>query len=201
MLFSEGNFSFRVSVINVMKKKILLILAEGFEDMEAVAPIDILNRAGVEVTIASLVDGPVKAAYGTTIIPHTTLDKAGVDFDGIVLPGGVKNAQSLADSADVVRMVTKFQASGKLVAAICASPALVLAERTDMLRGIPATCSPGFEDHLKKAGASVTGERVTCHKNIITGMGPGAALEFGLAIAEYLVGNQIPNELRDSWRI
>jgi protein deglycase len=188
-------------LFNVMKKKILVILTDGFEDMEAVAPIDILNRAGVEVTIASLVDGPVKAAYGTTIIPHTTLDKAGVNFDGVVLPGGVKNAQSLAGSADVVRMVTKFQASGKLVAAICASPALVLAEKTDMLRGVPATCSPGFEDHLKKAGAIVTGERVTCHENIITGMGPGAALEFGLAVARYLTGDEIPNELKAKWRI
>ena len=184
-----------------MQKKILLILSHGCEDMETVAPIDILNRAGIDVTIASLEKGPVNAAYGTRIVPHTTLAEVHGEFDGVVLPGGAENARNLAANAKVVELVNQYYKSGKLVAAICASPALVLADKTSILKGIPATCSPGFEDFLKKGGAIVTGERVTCHDNIFTGMGPGAALEFGLQVATYLMGDKIPNELRAKWRM
>jgi protein deglycase len=184
-----------------MKKKILLILTHGCEDMETVAPLDILNRAGVEVTIASLEKGSVNAAYGTKIVPHTTLDEVQGEFDGIVLPGGLENAKNLAANAKVIELVNQYHKEGKLVAAICASPAHVLASQTSILKGIPATCSPGFEDILRSGGAIVTGERVTCHENIITGMGPGAALEFGLKVATYLVGDEIPNQLRAKWRI
>lgn len=184
-----------------MKKKILIVLSEGFEDVEGVSVIDVLNRAGIEVTVASLSEGPVKAAYGTVILPQTTLDKAGDDFDGIVLPGGVKNARILAENMKVLDLVRKFESQGKLVGAICAAPSLVLSQAAGVLKGRPATGAPGFEKELASGGAIVTGQAVTSDGNIITGMGPGAALEFALTLAEYLGAGKAVEELRSKWRM
>ena len=184
-----------------MKKTALVVLTKGFEDVEAVAPIDVLTRAGVEVTIASLYPGPVAAAYGSTLVPQTTVDKVNALFDAIVIPGGMANAEALAANRDVIELIIRHHAAGKLVAAICASSALVLGEAAGLLKGKRATGSPGSEDRLTACGATVTGVHVTVDGNIITGMGPGAALGFGLQIAEYLFGPQLPDDLAARWRI
>ncbi len=185
-----------------MKKRVLVVLAEGFEDVEATAPIDVLNRVGVEVTIASLFSGPVNAAYGNTIMPDTTVAEV-VDevFDGIVLPGGVYNANSLAGSSEVLTLVRRHYEEKRLVAAICASPGTVLAEAAGILKGHRSASAPGFEDKVKAAGAEFTDEEVTVDGHVITGRGPGAALLFGLRLAEYLVGRSKPEELARLWRI
>src|SRR3989339_372127 len=112
----------------MMKKRILIVLSEGFEDVEAVAVIDVLTRCGVEVTVASLEKGPVKAAYGTTIQPHLSIDDVKGEFDGIIFPGGKKNAVNLAANPKVIELVREYAKSDKLVGAICAAPSHVLAE-------------------------------------------------------------------------
>jgi protein deglycase len=185
-----------------VKKRVLVILAEGFEDVEAIAPIDVLNRVGVEVTVAGLESGPVNAAYGNTIVPDISVAEVGERlYDGIVLPGGVYNANSLAGSPEVLALVRRHYQEKKLVAAICASPGTVLAEAAGILKGHRSASAPGFEDKLKAAGAEFTDEEVTVDGHVITGRGPGAALLFGLRLAEYLVGPVDPEKLAQLWRI
>ena len=158
-----------------MTPRVLICLAEGFEDIEAVAPIDVLTRCGFEITVASLVPGPVKAAYGCTIVPTTTIDNAHGLYDAIIFPGGRKNAQALAGDERVVTMAREHYRAGKLVAAICASPSHVLGEAAGILRGKRSSGDPSFDDKLAASGAIVTGENVTIDGNIITAMGPGSA--------------------------
>lgn len=184
-----------------MSKRVLLVLAEGFEDIEAVAPIDILTRAGVAVTVAGLTPGPVKAAYGTTIMPDTTIEAVESLYDGVIFPGGRRNAAALAAHPRVVELARRHFAEHRLVAAICAAPSHVLAEAAGILRGKHATGDPAFNDRLAAAGAIVTDELVTVEENIITGMGPGAALPFGLALAEYLAGRAVADGFAAKWRL
>ncbi|MDZ4723090.1 MAG: DJ-1 family glyoxalase III [candidate division Zixibacteria bacterium] len=186
-----------------MSKKVLVVLAEGFEDMEAVAPIDILNRAGVEVTIASLVKGPTKGAYGTTIVPHKSIDEIDLDFiyDGIVFPGGRVNAQALSKHPKVMMLVHRHHSAHKMVSAICAAPSHVLGEGAKILKGKRSSGDPTFNDMLAASGAIVSGEIVTVDDNIITGMGPGAAIPFALQLVEYLVDKQTADQYAEKWLI
>lgn len=183
------------------KKRALVLLAEGFEDIEAVTPVDILTRAGVDVTVASLEKGPVKGAYGNTIIADTTLEKIEGLYDCLILPGGLKNAQILASHDEVIELVKSHFDAGKLVAAICAAPAFVLAEAAGILAGRKAASDPNFSDILESGGAEFTDKAVTVDGNIITGMGPGAALPFALKLAEYLAGEETVRALAEKWRI
>ncbi len=184
-----------------MAKRALIILSEGCEDIETVAPIDILTRAGVEVTIASLIPGPIKAAYGNVLNAHTTVDQVKGEFDAIVLPGGGKNAANLAADRHVIDMIKTQYKSGRLVAALCASPGSVLAQAADILHGVPATGDPGFSDRLLEGGAVVTNEDVTVSGNIITGRGPAAAIAFSLAVADYLGCDDAVQTLAEKWRV
>jgi 4-methyl-5(b-hydroxyethyl)-thiazole monophosphate biosynthesis len=184
-----------------MKKKVLIVLSDGFEDIEAVTVIDVLTRAGIEVAVAGLHDGPIKAAYGTTILPHTTIDKIDDNFDGVILPGGRRNAESLAANPQVVELIRKYNSEQKMVAAICAAPSHVLAQAAEILKGKHATGDPIFNEKLAGGGAIITDQPVTVDGNIITGMGPGAAMPFALMLAEYLTDKSIPDSLAQKWRI
>lgn len=184
-----------------MPKRALMILADGFEDIEAVAPIDVLNRAGIEVVIAGLQNRPIIAAYGVTIVPHTSIDKVDGLFDCVIFPGGRKNAESLAASERAVEMARDHFEAGRLVAAICAAPSHVLAEAAGLLRGKYATGDPGFNDRLAAAGAIVTNEQVTDDGNIVTGRGPGAAMLFALMLAEKLAGKGTADQFAAKWSI
>lgn len=184
-----------------MVKKALVIISDGFEDVEAVAPVDIMNRAGVQVTVASLVDGPVKGAYGNTLVPHTTIDKIDTLYDAIVLPGGTDNAENLAKHSKVIELIHAHFAEGKLVAAICASPGRVLGEAANIIKGKMVTGFPGYQEKVEATGGFYTDELVTVDGNIITGMGPGAAILFGLEIIEYLINKQITDEFAAKWRV
>lgn len=184
-----------------MTKKALIVLADGFEDIEAVAPIDILNRAGVEVVIAGLENRPIKAAYGITLVPQTSIDQVNELFDCVIFPGGRKNAESLAASEKVIQTARNHCDSGKLVAAICAAPSHVLAEAAGLLKGKRATGDPGFNDRLSAAGAIVTNEQVTVDGNIITGRGPGAAMLFALMLTEKLAGKEIADQFASKWTV
>ncbi|MCP4684004.1 MAG: DJ-1/PfpI family protein [bacterium] len=185
-----------------MKKRVLVMLAEGFEDVEALAPIDVLNRVGVDVTVAALEPGPVNAAYGNTIVPDISVDEVGEElYDGVLLPGGVYNANSLAGSPRVLELIQRHYKEKKLVAAICASPGTVLGEAAGILKGHRSASAPGFEGKVRAAGAEFTDEEVTVDGHVITGRGPGAALLFGLKLAEHLVGREEPEKLARLWRI
>lgn len=184
-----------------MSKTALIIMADGFEDIEAVAPIDVLNRAGVEVTMAGLQNRPIKAAYGITILPQIAVAEIKGLFDCIILPGGRKNAESLAASTDVISLVQKHHSAGKLVAAICAAPSHVLGEAAGILKGRRATGDQGFDERLAAAGAIVTKERVTVDGNIVTGNGPGAAMLFALMLAEKMAGKEIADQFAAKWTV
>lgn len=183
------------------KKRVLMILAEGFEEIEAVAPIDVMTRAGIEVTVAGLLPGAVKAAYGTTILPNTSIDQISGLYDGIVFPGGRKNAQALAAHPKVVSLAREHYRAGKMVAAICAAPSHVLGEAAGLLKGRRATGDPTFNDKLAASGAIITDEVVTVDGNLITGMGPGAAMPFALRLAEYLADKATADAFATKWRV
>ena len=170
-----------------MDKHALIILAEGFEEMEAVIPADMLRRAGVNVTIAAL--GPellVNGSRGICIKADTLLDEVTKVPDALVLPGGGKGAENLAASEKVIDLVQQTAQAGKIVAAICASPAHALV-KAGVLEGKAATCYPG-EEILFEGKTIYKKDNVVVDGNIITSRGPGTAFSFALAIIEAVCG-------------
>ena len=176
-----------------MRKKAVVVLAEGFEEIEAVTPADILRRAGVDVTIAGLDSISVKSTRGITINADIML--AGIDFvpDALIFPGGLPGAENLAGSSEVMDLIKKVYSEGKLVAAICASPAFVLVP-SGVLEGRKATGYPGTEDKFPKS-VRITAGDVVQDANVITSRGPGTAAVFAFAIAKNLVGEKKAQEV------
>lgn len=169
-----------------MSKKVLFILAEGFEEVEAVTPIDMLRRAGIDVVAAGLSGIDIAGSHGITILADCEFaEVSGENFDAVVLPGGKAGAENLAASKEVINYLNDMFAKGALVAAICASPGVVLS-KTKILSGKKVTCFPGFEKHLPK-DAKFSDERVVVDGNLITGKAAGAAAEFSSAIITYLL--------------
>ncbi len=171
-----------------MKKNetILVPLAEGFEEIEAVTIVDVLRRAGLHVTVAGLRPGEVTGAHGLRVATDAALD--GVDparVAMIVLPGGMPGTTNLMEDERVLGLVRKLHAAGKPTAAICAAP-MVLA-RAGVLGDARATSHPSVRDRLGKARV-VAGERVVRSGSVVTSQGPGTALEFALALVEDLEG-------------
>jgi len=169
-----------------MVKKALIVLADGFEEIEAMAPFDILKRAGVKVTFAGLSGREIKSAQGARIIVGNTLDEAPGEFDALILPGGGKGAENLSASKNLRALIKEMFESGKLVAAICASPAVVLAP-TGILSGKKMTCYPSLKNRLP-GDVTFLDEAVVTDGNIVTSMGPGTAVLFGLRLAAILAG-------------
>jgi 4-methyl-5(b-hydroxyethyl)-thiazole monophosphate biosynthesis len=175
-----------------MPKKALVFLAEGFEEVEAVTPIDYLRRAGLEVAAVSIAAAHVMGSHGITLNADRVLtdpeQQGGLDpadWDAVVLPGGGKGAENLAASAAVGGFVTAMAKAGKLVCAICASPAVVLAP-LGLLEGRDFTCFPGMEGRV--SGASWKESRVVIDGSLITSRGAGTAGEFAVAIIGKLLG-------------
>lgn len=168
-----------------------VVLARGFEEIEAVTAIDVLRRAEVEVLTVGLTSGPIEGSHGIAIVVDRTIDEvAGEPLDAIVLPGGMPGAATLRDDERVQRLVARAAAEGRLVAAICAAPIALAA--AGVLRGRRATCYPGFE----LPGATRTDERVVVDGRIVTSRGPGTALDFALALVRELVGSAEELRLR-----
>lgn len=162
-------------------KRVLVPLAEGFEELEAVTVIDILRRAGIEVVVASLAGSPVTGSHGIRIAADTPL--AAVveqDFDMIALPGGMPGAEHLRNDPRVADFVRRLHGRGRPIAAICAAPMVLAA--AGVLAGRRATSYPGF------LGEASTGEAVVVDGNVITSRGPGTALDFALTLVEALMG-------------
>ena len=177
-----------------MAKKALIILAEGFEETEAVACIDALRRVNIEITIAGLKSLTVKGSHQISIIADKELDKVSGDFDALILPGGMPGAMNLAASQKERSLIMEIFGKGKIIAAICASPALVL-PATGILNNKTATCFTGMQDSFDKT-TRYKQENVVIDGNIITSRGPGTALMFAASIVEKLLGKDISERLK-----
>ncbi|GHV85262.1 DJ-1 family protein [Spirochaetia bacterium] len=176
-----------------MGKKALVFLAAGFEEVEAVTPIDYLRRAGIAVTIAAVgQDRLVKGVHGIVFTADTTigeLEKSGglsaAAWDAVFVPGGMPGASNLAACAPAGNFYKAMAAAGKVSAAICASPAVFLAP-LGILEGKWFTCYPGMEKQV--SSGTWTSGRVVVDGNLITSRGPGTAADFALALIEKLLG-------------
>lgn len=165
--------------------KVLVLLAQGCEEIEAVTIIDILRRAGVEVTSAGLDDLPVLGSHNVMLTADTTLDLAQhQDFDMIVLPGGLPGTTNLGNDKRLIALLQQMAQRQKYVAAICAAPSVLAA--AGLLDGRKATCYPTCLDDFPKVNLQAAA--VVEDGNIITSRGPGTAMDFALALVERLAG-------------
>jgi 4-methyl-5(b-hydroxyethyl)-thiazole monophosphate biosynthesis len=162
----------------------ILVLAPGFEETEAVTPIDLLRRAGITVTVLGLDSREVTGSHGITITADRLFADFSGPFDAIILPGGQPGARNLSASDPLRQLIRKTFDRGALCAAICAGPTAFGA--AGILPGIRATCYPGNEAAL--TGAVVVDEPVVRDRTVITSRGVGTAIAFGLEIIDYLAG-------------
>ena len=177
--------------------RVLVPLAQGCEELEAVTITDLLTRAGVEVVTAGLDDSPVKASRGMTLLPATTLERVlDEPFDMMVLPGGQPGANNLNADPRIHQLLKRLNAEGRYTAAICAAPK-VLAD-AGLLDGRRATSFPGALDVADFPQVDVQLERVVRDDKVITSRGPGTAMDFALELIELLVGRAKRDEVEKS---
>ncbi len=168
---------------------VLVPLAQGCEELEAVTVIDLLRRAGITVVTAGLDKEPVKASRGVVLIPDTTLDEAAKQsFDMIVLPGGLPGADHLNNDPRIHKLLKDMQQQGKYTAAICAAPK-VLAD-AGLLANKLATSYPGVLEKMQVPDMQFIDAPVVKDGQVITGRGPGTAMDFALELIEILVGRE-----------
>ncbi|MGB5474878.1 MAG: DJ-1 family glyoxalase III [Gammaproteobacteria bacterium] len=168
---------------------VLVPLAQGCEELEAVTVIDLLRRAGITVDSAGLDGQPVHASRGTVLVPDITLDEAlSRDYDMIVLPGGLPGADHLKDDARIIELVTRMASQDKYTAAICAAPRVLA--KAGLLHGRRATSFPGALDVAAIPGIDYSDQPVVRDGKVITSRGPGTAMDFALELIEILVGRQ-----------
>jgi 4-methyl-5(b-hydroxyethyl)-thiazole monophosphate biosynthesis len=178
-------------VKGVTMAKAVVVLAEGFEEIEAVTVIDVLRRAGVQVSIAGLERGAVRGSHDIGIVAEQAIEAtSAADFDALILPGGMPGAARLRDDKRVQGLIQAFAKAGKLCAAICAAP--IALEAAGVLSGRRATSYPGFE----LPSASYVEDKVVIDGNLVTSRGVGTALEFALSLVERLATPEKAAELR-----
>ena len=166
---------------------VLVPLAQGCEELEAITITDLLVRAGITVTTCGLDELPVKASRGTTIIPDTSIDKVqNESFDLIVLPGGLPGADHLRDNIQLQSLIKKQAAENRYLAAICAAPKALA--KAGVLKGRTATSFPGVLAALHDSSITISANAVEVDGNIITSRGPGTAMDFALTLIELLEG-------------
>jgi len=164
--------------------KIMVPLAEDFEEIEALTVVDVLRRAGIEVNTVGVVGSVISGLHGIRITTDKRLSEVNADdYDGIVLPGG-PSYSILARTSQIINILKKLNSQGKLIAAICAAPSVLA--KAGVLEGRRATIYPGMEKELPYP----RDDRVVVDGNIITSQGPGTAMEFALKIVETLVGGE-----------
>ena len=171
-----------------------ILMADGCEEIEGLTAVDILRRAGLEiVTISMNKTDSVTGSHNITFQTDAIFEQVNLDeFDAIILPGGMPGTVKLGEHAGVTKAVQAFASAGKLVAAICAAPSVLGA--AGIVQGKRAVCHPGFEDKL--TGAQVSFEPVMTDGNIITSRGMGTAIEFALAIVQYLKDEDTVDDLK-----
>lgn len=167
--------------------KVLLPLAEGFEELEAVTIVDILRRGEIEVVVAGLHEGPVRGSRHTVLLPDTVLAAVMDDsFDMMVLPGGLPGSTNLNKDPRIHALLQRLTLEGKGIAAICAAP-LVLAG-AGLLRGKKATSFPGALSQKNLEGVEYQESGVVVDGRVVTSRGPGTAMDFALTLVEILMG-------------
>ncbi len=173
-------------------KSVLVPLAQGSEDLEAVTVLNILRRAGIEAVSASLDGQPVRGSRGTMLIPDTSLDEAlKRNFDMVVLPGGQPGTNNLKADARIIKLVQRMAAEDRYVAAVCAAPSVLAT--AGLLDGKRATSFPGSLDAFPKVSRQA--QAVVEDGKLITSRGPGTAMDFALTLVERLAGKAKRNEV------
>lgn len=173
---------------------VLVPLAQGCEEMEAVTIVDILRRAKIDVTTVGLDAKVVVASRGMRLVPDTTMDAlTECHWDMIALPGGLPGADYLASDTGLTELLRETAASGGSVAAICAAPKVLAQE--GLLHGKRATAYPGCVDWAAYPDATYTGSAVEVDGKVITSRGPGTAMDFALALVEHLCGAAVREEV------
>ena len=175
---------------------IYLFLAEGFEEIEALTPVDVLRRAGLEVKIVAVGDSKtVKGSHGIAVVADILESEIeDTNLDAIILPGGMPGTINLEESPIVIEALLRAMSSNSLVCAICAAPSIL--GISGYLKHRKATCYPGFEEYLDDA--TYVDERVVRDGNVITAKGMGCAAEFALCIVEALCGKEKADEVATS---
>ncbi len=183
-----------------MQKKVLIPVADGTEELEAVAIIDVLRRADIQVIIASTTgDRQVTCSRGVSLIADALIsDCLKESYDLVVLPGGIPGAQNLRDSIELTAILKNQYREGKYYGAVCASPVVIL-EHHGLLEGKNATCHPGFADQMKNSDKSDA--LVVVDGNCITSRGAGTSIEFALELVEILTGKEKRNSVEDGLAI
>ena len=175
---------------------VLVPLAQGCEELEAITIIDVLRRAEIEVITASLDEQPITASRGTKIIADTTLDQVlEQEFDMVVLPGGLPGADNLNDDKRVHHVLQRTANNGKPIGAICAAPKVLA--NANLLDNKKATAYPGVLEALNLTSTTITNAAVQQDGNVFTSRGPGTAMDFALEIITCLVGNEKRKQVED----
>lgn len=174
---------------------VAVFLADGFEEVEALAVVDLCRRAGLDTPMVSVMGGKeVTGSHGIQVLADMLIGELDFDsIDMIMLPGGLKGTEGLENCSLLTDKIKEFDANGKLLSAICAAPT-ILAHK-GLLKGRNACCYPSMEEHLVKAEAVVRQEPVEVSGHITTSRGMGTAMELGLAIVERFQGREAADEL------
>lgn len=169
-------------------KKVLVPLAPGFEEIEAITVIDILRRAGVDVVVAGTQSGPIEASRKTKHIPDCTVDDIRAeDFDMIVLPGGQPGTTNLRHDARIRRIIETLQTKNRRIAAICAAPSVLAAY--GVLKDRAATSHPAVRAEVAAGAREISDQRVVIDGPVVTSQAAGTAMEFAFALVEILCGS------------
>jgi 4-methyl-5(b-hydroxyethyl)-thiazole monophosphate biosynthesis len=171
--------------------KALVVLFDGFEDIEAAAAIDLMKRAGIQVTTAGLISLTVESSSGLRVTANKRLVDVTETHDALILPGG-PGYRNLVNSSAVIELIKKYDREKKLIAAICAAPAALA--KAGIMEDRPATIYPGMERELPRPRDA----KLVISQNIITSKGPGTALDFSLKIVEVLVGKTAADKIKKS---
>nr|WP_300002415.1 DJ-1 family glyoxalase III [Tissierella sp.] len=174
--------------------KIIVFLADGFEEVEALTVVDYLRRVDIEVDMVSITDKiEVKGAHAIEVISDKLLKDLDIkDYQGLVIPGGLPGASNLQASQGVVDFVKDMNQRQALIAAICAGP--IVLQEAGVIKDKNFTCYPGFEEKIKDGNHKE--ENVVVDGNIITSRGPALAVDFTLEIVNYLLGSEKRDELK-----
>ncbi|KAH8740033.1 hypothetical protein FG386_000860 [Cryptosporidium ryanae] len=178
-----------------MSKKILVAVANGFEEIEFISPVDILRRAGLDVVIGVSGDSlEVVGTNGVSIKGDIFISQLSAEFDAIICPGGMNCANTLGTDKHLLKLLKDTKEKGKLIAAICASPVLVF-EKNGLLNNIEkATCYPSMASELSKPDLS---NDVCVSSNVITSKAPGTSIQFALRIVEALCGASVSHSVAE----
>ena len=176
--------------------KVYLFLADGFEEIEAIAPVDIFRRAGIEVITVSISDEKlVRGAHNISLMADALFSETDfLENDLLYLPGGMPGTKNLDAHEGLKKLLLKQASSNKKIAAICAAPSIL--GKLGLLNGKEAICYPGFEDQL--TGAVLSKEKVVKSGAISTAKGAGVAIQFSLKLVEELKGKQAADKIADS---